>query len=172
MLQFNVQLEYKFWFLFSAAFQLFFLPRSSVGPQHRAGRVPQSPVTDPSHLPPHDASGDNVLELQLQQLTLAQFAVGAMEHAIPLLRTGRNRCATPSGGKEESVLPSARLAIRPAANRCVLFICTLRCEHQRRALPRILFILHSLFLSIPSPSQRARTCSGVPWSCCVTPSFC
>ncbi|XP_075906423.1 rotatin isoform X2 [Nelusetta ayraudi] len=60
---------------------------NSVGSQHRAGRAPQSPVADASHLPLPDAGADDALELQLQQLTLAQFAVAAMEHAIPLLRT-------------------------------------------------------------------------------------
>lgn len=41
---------------------------------------------------------EDVLELQLQQLTLAQFTVVTMEHAIPLLRTGRSHC---SRSKEE-----------------------------------------------------------------------
>lgn len=141
-------LSTNFGFTF-AAFHLFFLPRSSAGPQHRAGRIPQSPVTDPSHLPPPDSSADDVLELQLQQLTLAQFAVAAMEHAIPLLRTGRSGCGPPLGGRRSLFhhLLDWRLGA-PQMHAC--FIPTFPCEHQRRALPRTLFILHSLFLS-PSP---------------------
>lgn len=48
------------------------------------GQMPQSPaeVADPG--------AEDVLELQLQQLTLAQFAVATMDHAIPLLEKGRS----------------------------------------------------------------------------------
>lgn len=74
---------------------------------------------------------------------------------------------------EESVTPSACSAVWRAANARVLFIPTLPREHQRRALPRTFFILHSVSLPPPpAPSQRARTCSAAPWSCCATPSFC
>lgn len=44
-----------------------------------------------------DVGTDDVLELQLQQLTLAQFAADTMEHATPLLRTGRSRRGPPMG---------------------------------------------------------------------------
>uniref|UniRef100_A0A6Q2WR56 Rotatin N-terminal domain-containing protein n=1 Tax=Esox lucius TaxID=8010 RepID=A0A6Q2WR56_ESOLU len=37
-----------------------------------------------------DLGVEDVLALQLQQLSLAQFTVAAMEHAVPLLRTGRS----------------------------------------------------------------------------------
>ena len=51
-------------------------------------RTPQSPA-DAAHLELPDLGAEDVLELQLQQLTLAQFTVATMEHAIPLLKTGR-----------------------------------------------------------------------------------
>lgn len=68
---------------------------SSSGSSHRGGvavqpprQMPQSP-TDMAHLELPDLGVEDVLELQLQQLTLAQFTVAVMEHAIPLLKTGR-----------------------------------------------------------------------------------
>ncbi|XP_028288914.1 rotatin isoform X2 [Parambassis ranga] len=67
---------------------------SNSGSSHRGGaavqpprQMPQSP-TDVAHLELPDLGVEDVLELQLQQLTLAQFTVAAMEHAIPLLKTG------------------------------------------------------------------------------------
>ncbi|KAG7525395.1 rotatin isoform X1 [Solea senegalensis] len=66
---------------------------SNSGSSHRGGaavqaprQMPQSP-TDVAHLELPDLGVDDVLELQLQQLTLAQFTVDVMEHAIPLLKT-------------------------------------------------------------------------------------
>uniref|UniRef100_A0A673ANH3 Rotatin n=1 Tax=Sphaeramia orbicularis TaxID=375764 RepID=A0A673ANH3_9TELE len=63
---------------------------------HRGGaafqaprQTPQSPA-DVAHLELPDLGVEDVLELQLQQLTLAQFTVATMEHAIPLLKTGRS----------------------------------------------------------------------------------
>lgn len=53
------------------------------------GQAPQSPA-DVTHLALPDIGVEDVLELQLQQLTVAQFTVATMEHAIPLLKTGRN----------------------------------------------------------------------------------
>lgn len=35
-----------------------------------------------------DLGAEDTLELQLQQLTLAQFTVTTLQHAIPLLKTG------------------------------------------------------------------------------------
>uniref|UniRef100_A0A8C4I6H0 Rotatin n=1 Tax=Dicentrarchus labrax TaxID=13489 RepID=A0A8C4I6H0_DICLA len=68
---------------------------SNSGSSHRGGAVvqaprqPQSPA-DVTHLALPDMGAEDVLELQLQQLTLAQFTVATMEHAIPLLKTGRS----------------------------------------------------------------------------------
>ncbi|XP_070783994.1 rotatin [Enoplosus armatus] len=66
---------------------------SNSGSSHRGGaavqaprQVPQSPA-DVAHLALPDLGAGDVLELQLQQLTLAQFIVSTMEHAIPLLKT-------------------------------------------------------------------------------------
>uniref|UniRef100_A0A673ANH1 Rotatin n=1 Tax=Sphaeramia orbicularis TaxID=375764 RepID=A0A673ANH1_9TELE len=68
---------------------------SNSGSSHRGGaafqaprQTPQSPA-DVAHLELPDLGVEDVLELQLQQLTLAQFTVATMEHAIPLLKTGR-----------------------------------------------------------------------------------
>ncbi|KAL7373427.1 hypothetical protein ABVT39_006513 [Epinephelus coioides] len=66
---------------------------STSGSSHRGGaavqapgQTPQSPA-DVAHLELPDLGVEDVLELQLQQLTLAQFTVATMEHAIPLLKT-------------------------------------------------------------------------------------
>ncbi|XP_029979443.1 rotatin [Sphaeramia orbicularis] len=66
---------------------------SNSGSSHRGGaafqaprQTPQSPA-DVAHLELPDLGVEDVLELQLQQLTLAQFTVATMEHAIPLLKT-------------------------------------------------------------------------------------
>ncbi|XP_044032478.1 rotatin [Siniperca chuatsi] len=66
---------------------------SNSGSSHRGGaavqvprQTPQSPA-DVAHLALPDLGVEDVLELQLQQLTLAQFTVATMEHAIPLLKT-------------------------------------------------------------------------------------
>ncbi|XP_076014272.1 rotatin [Genypterus blacodes] len=57
------------------------------GPAVRALRqTPQSPA-DVAHLELPDLGVEDNLELQLQQLTLAQFTVATMEDAIPLLKT-------------------------------------------------------------------------------------
>uniref|UniRef100_A0A3P8VNZ8 Rotatin n=1 Tax=Cynoglossus semilaevis TaxID=244447 RepID=A0A3P8VNZ8_CYNSE len=50
-------------------------------------QVPQSPAGDMAHLEIPDLGVEDVLELQLQQLTLAQFTVTVMEHVIPFLKT-------------------------------------------------------------------------------------
>uniref|UniRef100_A0A3Q3FFD4 Rotatin n=1 Tax=Labrus bergylta TaxID=56723 RepID=A0A3Q3FFD4_9LABR len=50
------------------------------------GQTPQSPA-DVAHMALPDLGVEEVLELQLQQLTLAQFTVATLEHAIPLLKT-------------------------------------------------------------------------------------
>ncbi|CAK6971229.1 rotatin [Scomber scombrus] len=49
-------------------------------------QTPQSPA-DVAHLELPDLGVEDVPELQLQQLTLAQFTVATMENAIPLLKT-------------------------------------------------------------------------------------
>lgn len=49
---------------------------------------PQLPA-DVTHLAIPDVGVEDVLELQFQQLTVAQFTVATMEHAIPLLKAGR-----------------------------------------------------------------------------------
>ncbi|XP_070708807.1 rotatin [Pempheris klunzingeri] len=66
---------------------------SNSGSSHRGGaavqaprQTPQSPA-DVAHLALPDLGVEDVLELQLQQLTLAQFTVATMEYAIPLLKT-------------------------------------------------------------------------------------
>ncbi|XP_029385269.1 rotatin isoform X2 [Echeneis naucrates] len=60
---------------------------------HRGGvaaqaprQTPQSP-TDVAHLDLPELGVEDDLELQLQQLTVAQFTVATMEHAVPLLKT-------------------------------------------------------------------------------------
>ncbi|XP_069007751.1 rotatin [Embiotoca jacksoni] len=66
---------------------------SNSGSSHRGGaavqaprQIPHSPAdVAPLELP--DLGVEDVLELQLRQLTLAQFTVMTMEHAIPLLKT-------------------------------------------------------------------------------------
>lgn len=52
--------------------------------------MPHSPA-DVAHLELVDLGAEDVLELQLRQLTLAQFTVATMEHAIPLLKTGKSQ---------------------------------------------------------------------------------
>ncbi|XP_068613541.1 rotatin-like [Brachionichthys hirsutus] len=66
---------------------------STSGSSQRAGaavqatsQIPPSPA-EVTHVALPDMGVENVLELQLQQLTLAQFTVATMEHAIPLLKT-------------------------------------------------------------------------------------
>ncbi|XP_068160422.1 rotatin isoform X2 [Antennarius striatus] len=66
---------------------------STSGSSQRAGAMvqatrltPPSPA-DVTHVALSDMGVENVIELQLQQLTLAQFTVATMEHAIPLLKT-------------------------------------------------------------------------------------
>ncbi|XP_028424991.1 rotatin isoform X1 [Perca flavescens] len=66
---------------------------STSGSSHRGraavqapGQTPQSPA-DVANLELPDLGVEDVLELQFQQLTLAQFTVAIMEHAIPLLKT-------------------------------------------------------------------------------------
>ncbi|KAG7488553.1 hypothetical protein MATL_G00035790 [Megalops atlanticus] len=49
---------------------------------------PQSPL-DTAHLELPEMEGEDVLELQLQQLSLAQFSAAVVEHALPLLKTER-----------------------------------------------------------------------------------
>lgn len=73
------------------------------GSSHRGGaavqaprQTPQSPA-DVTHLALPDVGLEDVLELQLQQLTLAQFTVATMDHAIPLLKTGRSDCSLVKG---------------------------------------------------------------------------
>ncbi|XP_056220936.1 rotatin [Seriola aureovittata] len=70
---------------------------SDSGSSHRGGaavqaprQTPQSPA-DVAHLELPDLGVEDILELQLQQLTLAQFTVAIMEHAIPLLKTEGSR---------------------------------------------------------------------------------
>uniref|UniRef100_A0A3Q2CYB9 Rotatin n=1 Tax=Cyprinodon variegatus TaxID=28743 RepID=A0A3Q2CYB9_CYPVA len=61
---------------------------------HRGGATVQGPEQTPrspadaAQLQLPDLSMEDVLELQLQQLNLAQFSVATMQHAIPLLKTG------------------------------------------------------------------------------------
>lgn len=69
----------------------------SSGSLHGGGAAVQAPAQMPPspadvaqlELPALDV--ENVLELQLQQLTVAQFTVATMQHAIPLLKTGGNQ---------------------------------------------------------------------------------
>ncbi|XP_033988316.1 LOW QUALITY PROTEIN: rotatin [Trematomus bernacchii] len=69
---------------------------STSGSSHRGGaavqappQTPQSPQSpaDLAHLDLPDLGVEDALELQLQQLTLAQFTVTTMQQAIPLLKT-------------------------------------------------------------------------------------
>ena len=72
---------------------------SPSGSSNRGGAATQAPrqtaqsPADTAHLELPDLGAEDVLELQLQQLTLAQFTVSIMEHAIPLLKTGRSLCS-------------------------------------------------------------------------------
>lgn len=59
-----------------------------VGAVQAPRQSPQSPA-DVAYLALPDVGVEDVLELQFQQLTVAQFTVVTMEHAIPLLKTGR-----------------------------------------------------------------------------------
>lgn len=59
-----------------------------VGAVQAPRQSPQSPA-DVAYLALPDVGVEDVLELQFQQLTVAQFTVATMEHAIPLLKTGR-----------------------------------------------------------------------------------
>uniref|UniRef100_A0A667ZIX4 Rotatin n=1 Tax=Myripristis murdjan TaxID=586833 RepID=A0A667ZIX4_9TELE len=71
---------------------------SNSGSSHRGAAVAQAPrqttqsPADVTHLELPELGVEDILELQLQQLTLAQFTVAVMEHAIPLLKTGRFCC--------------------------------------------------------------------------------
>lgn len=58
-----------------------------VGAAQAPRQSPQSPA-DLAYLALPEVDVEDVLELQFQQLTVAQFTVATMEHAIPLLRTG------------------------------------------------------------------------------------
>uniref|UniRef100_A0A667ZBX6 Rotatin n=1 Tax=Myripristis murdjan TaxID=586833 RepID=A0A667ZBX6_9TELE len=66
---------------------------SNSGSSHRGAAVAQAPrqttqsPADVTHLELPELGVEDILELQLQQLTLAQFTVAVMEHAIPLLKT-------------------------------------------------------------------------------------
>ncbi|XP_031137959.1 rotatin isoform X3 [Sander lucioperca] len=65
---------------------------STSGSSHRGGAAVQGPgqtqsPADVANLELPDLGVEDILELQLQQLTLAQFTVAIMEHAIPLLKT-------------------------------------------------------------------------------------
>lgn len=59
-----------------------------VGAVQAPRQSPQSPA-DVAYLALPDVGVEDVLELQFQQVTVAQFTVVTMEHAIPLLKTGR-----------------------------------------------------------------------------------
>uniref|UniRef100_A0A8C6NVL7 Rotatin n=1 Tax=Nothobranchius furzeri TaxID=105023 RepID=A0A8C6NVL7_NOTFU len=51
------------------------------------GEMPHSPA-DAAQLELPDLGVEDIMELQFQQLTVAQFTVATMHHAIPLLQTG------------------------------------------------------------------------------------
>lgn len=77
----------------------FLVCNSSSGSSYQGGgavqaprQTPQSPA-DVAHLELPALGVEDVPELQLQQLTLAQFTVATMEGAIPLLKTGRSLCS-------------------------------------------------------------------------------
>ncbi|XP_064189190.1 rotatin isoform X2 [Anguilla rostrata] len=65
---------------------------SSSGSSSQAGPAPgpppQSPL-DAAHLELPETEGEDVLELRLRQLSLAQFSAAVFEHALPLLQTER-----------------------------------------------------------------------------------
>ncbi|XP_060949825.1 rotatin [Limanda limanda] len=70
---------------------------SNSGSSNRGGAAAQAPrqtaqsPADTAHLELPGLGAEDALELQLQQLTLAQFTVSVMEHAIPLLKTEGSR---------------------------------------------------------------------------------
>uniref|UniRef100_A0A8C1TWE0 Rotatin n=1 Tax=Cyprinus carpio TaxID=7962 RepID=A0A8C1TWE0_CYPCA len=65
---------------------------SSSGSSSQRGAPPrpaqQSPLPQPHPELPPEMEAEDSLELQLQQWSLARFAVVTMEHALPLIRTG------------------------------------------------------------------------------------
>uniref|UniRef100_A0A672T4D7 Rotatin n=1 Tax=Sinocyclocheilus grahami TaxID=75366 RepID=A0A672T4D7_SINGR len=65
---------------------------SSSGSSSQRGAPPrpaqQSPLPQPHPELPPEMEAEDSLELQLQQWSLARFAVEAVEHALPLIRTG------------------------------------------------------------------------------------
>uniref|UniRef100_A0A671N0J3 Rotatin N-terminal domain-containing protein n=1 Tax=Sinocyclocheilus anshuiensis TaxID=1608454 RepID=A0A671N0J3_9TELE len=65
---------------------------SSSGSSSQRGAPPrpaqQSPLPQPYPELPPEMEAEDSLELQLQQWSLARFAVAAMEHVLPLIRTG------------------------------------------------------------------------------------
>lgn len=70
---------------------------ASSGSSHIGGAADQAPtqtLQSPADVAPVDLPDlgvEDVLEMQLRQLTVAQFTVATMEHAIPLLKTGRSQ---------------------------------------------------------------------------------
>lgn len=56
-----------------------------------SGRAPVNSVPSPlemAHIDLSELETEDALELQFQQLSLAQFCVSVLESAVPLLRTG------------------------------------------------------------------------------------
>lgn len=71
-----------------------FVCDSTSGSSQRGGAAVQPPAQvlqspgDAAHLELPDLAAEDILELQLQQFTVAQFTVATMQHVIPLLKTG------------------------------------------------------------------------------------
>ncbi|RMC15646.1 hypothetical protein DUI87_07848 [Hirundo rustica rustica] len=71
---------------------LFFLPSELPSSSSVCYQAQSQPSVDqPGHIDLPDIENEDTLELQMKQLSLPQFCVSILEHAIPLLRTGSRR---------------------------------------------------------------------------------
>lgn len=154
---------------------------SSSGSSHRGGAAAQAPGQMPqspanvAHLELPDLAVEDVLELQLQQLTLAQFTVATIEHAIPLLKTGRIYCSLFSKGWKKKinhrslfVPPFSAIDIASIPTPALTVLYQLLFDFvKKKNLPCSCCLY--LFLS---PFQKVCTCSIMFWSCCAMPSSC
>lgn len=155
---------------------------SSSGSSHRGGsavqaprQTPQSPA-DVAHLALPDLGVEDVLEQQLQQLTLAQFTVATMEHVIPLLKTGRRGIGEKmfwnyiNQWSPSIFCLSKDLIVQISPHLFHYIDCILSSFDPVKMSPPCSC---SVPLSLPFLlSQRVRMCSIVFWSCCATPSSC
>lgn len=79
----------------------------------------QSPLPQPHPELPPEMEAEDSLELQLQQWSLARFAVAAVEHALPLIRTGESPL------KPSFLLPAAAVPLTRALPSLIIFLFSL-----------------------------------------------